>query len=116
MQMFQLQMMQEAKERREDRRDKAEDRAAMMQLVTSVVAGIGTCVASYMGNKSPPVPVRTKKRQHRRLVAFDSESESEAESDSDGDENVTKTTRCSRVFRDSNDVGNVKIGYKRPAD
>ena len=72
-------MLQEVKERREDYRDKKEDRNSMMQLVTSVVAGIGSSVASYLeSKKTPPPPVKTQKRNRGMRVDLSSDSEPES--------------------------------------
>ena len=83
---------------------------------SETVSGGGLSVASYMSNKSPPVPSQTKTSKRRILVASDSELESRAEIDSDPNENITKTTRCSRVFKCLNDVGSGKIGKKSTPD
>ena len=94
MEIFQLQMLQEAKERREDRRDKAEERNAMMQLVTSVVAGIGSSVASYLESKVPSpssLPIFKPKKKKRRVLEVDSSSD---DSDSENDDEVV-----GRVYR-----------------
>ena len=95
MQVYQMQILQEAKERREDRRlkseerredrrDRNDDRVAMLELVTTVVAGIGSSVASYFGNSSRPATVPTRKRNR----SVDVESSSEGENDS-GNESAT---------------------------
>ena len=89
-----MQMLQEAKERREDRRDKAEERNAIMQLVTSVVAGIGSSVASYLEIKVPSpssLPRDKPKKKKRRVLHIDSSSD---DSDSDSDDEVV-----GRVYR-----------------
>ena len=80
-QIFQLQILQEAKERQEDCRGKAEDHNAMMQLIISVVTGIGLSVASFLNNKSLPVTVRTRKRKYGMELDLSSDSESDDESD-----------------------------------
>ena len=79
MEIYQMQMMQAARDRRENRRDKAEDHAAMIEIVISVVVGIGTGVASYMVNSNHDGRIRRKQKKKRMRVQYDSSSDSSEE-------------------------------------
>ena len=74
-----------------------------MQLVTAVVGGIGTSVASYMGNNnnnnnnnnsSRPAVTRTTKRKRVMQVNYNSNS------DNDGVEEVVEVNEYDEVVED----------------